>query len=423
MPDNTTYYNSIQEAIDAGTSNMTVLRENLKNDDNTTPYNIDNSWINFKFNGTSVNTIYSNGNSWLGFGSTNMQFYVNQRDTAVWWEWIEYGTIDELNFIKFRWRGYAHYSTTASDAWLEWEIFIFDNHQILFNYVRVPTSSFTNTNAINGTSFSTQAGTPCEYTFTPETEEGYTWTVGTERPNVHPSPGPGPSPYPTATYRGPYNSKTLYYKNDIVVFGNIYYQALSNVPMGILPTDDSFWKRLSQETYMELFANGGSNVFDIVNGPTGSGGESRSIDSVIIDEDHHLIIRYTDGTTEDAGLLPGTDITPNETGTANANLTSLLIGDQLYNVAKVPSTRPVTLTVNGWSNNTQTVQYPGIPSIASRYVLIPTPDEASMEEYYNCQIMLTHVTSVVGSIPSITFTCKTVPSSVLNLYVAMILTY
>ena len=52
-------YNSVEEILQAGTSNMTVLRNHSKQDDGTDSIT-GVSWFSFK--GNTVNTIYASGN-------------------------------------------------------------------------------------------------------------------------------------------------------------------------------------------------------------------------------------------------------------------------------------------------------------------------------------------------------------------------
>jgi len=178
-------YATIQAAIDAGTTNMTVLRNNSKNDDGTTTYATGIDW--FKFNNATVSNIYSSGNSWIGFGASSEQLKVNRRDCAVWYEWSETGTIGNCRFYKFRWRGYSHYSATDNASLQEFEFFLFDTGQILLHFFTVPTSNFSGTNQLTcgstSVNYSVTAGTPVEYTFTPsDASAGTGWSVGTDRP-------------------------------------------------------------------------------------------------------------------------------------------------------------------------------------------------------------------------------------------------
>lgn len=180
-------YTTIQAAIDADTTNMTVLRNNSKNDDGTTTYATGIDW--FKFNGVVVSNIYSSGNSWIGFGTSSEQLKVNRRDCAVWYEYKETGTIGRSRFFKFRWRGYSRYSQTAAANLQEFEFFLFDTGQILLRFFTVPTSDFDGVNALvcgaDTVSYNVTAGRAVEYTFTPsDASTGTGWSVGGERPAV-----------------------------------------------------------------------------------------------------------------------------------------------------------------------------------------------------------------------------------------------
>ena len=207
-------YATLQDAIDAFETNMTCLRNNSKNDDGTSTYATGIDW--FKFNGVTVSNIYSSGNSWIGLGANTEQLKVNRRDTAVWYEFIETGTIGITRFLKFRWCGYAHYSSTANDQWLTYEWFLFENGQIFLNYRNVPTANFTNTNSINCGSqslgFNTSAGTPCEYTFTPgDPINGTGWSIDSQRPQVDASYKPSGSAIYTITNYEVQGHDTLFY--------------------------------------------------------------------------------------------------------------------------------------------------------------------------------------------------------------------
>lgn len=180
-------YISLQKAIDAKTTNMTVLRNNVKNDDGTTTYATGIDW--FKFNGVTVSNIYSSGNSWLGFGASSEQLKVNRRDCAVWYEWKETGKIGVHDFFRFRWRGYSQYSTTSASYLQEFEVFLFDTGQIYLNFFTVPTSNNDGTKQLvcgsETVGFSVTSGTACEYTFTPsDTSSGTGWAVISGKPDV-----------------------------------------------------------------------------------------------------------------------------------------------------------------------------------------------------------------------------------------------
>ena len=183
-------YSTIQAAIDAGTTNMTVLRNHSRNDDSTTTYATGIDW--FKFNNVVVSNIYSSGNSWLGFGANTEQLRVNRRDCAVWDEFSETGTIGHCRFYKFTWKGTSAYSSSyeSVDSYQQYfDVFLFDTGQILLRFFKVPTSSFDGTKQLvcgsQTVNYSVTAGTPIEYTFTPsDADAGTGWSVGTDRPVI-----------------------------------------------------------------------------------------------------------------------------------------------------------------------------------------------------------------------------------------------
>ena len=180
-------YVNLQAAIDAGTTNMTVTRNNSKNDDGTDTIASGITW--FYFNSVQVTKLYVSGNSWVGFGASSEQLNVNRRDAAVWYEYTETGTIGTYRFLKLRWVGYSAYSATSDANLQQYDVFLLDNGQIYLNWFDVPTSSFGGTNALGcgsaTTTFSATAGTACEYTFTPtDTATGTGWSVASGRPNL-----------------------------------------------------------------------------------------------------------------------------------------------------------------------------------------------------------------------------------------------
>lgn len=180
-------YASLQAAIDAGITNMTVKRNNSKNDDGTDTVASGITW--FYFNSVQVTNLYVSGNSWIGFGASLEQLKVNRRDAAVYSEYLETGLVGTVKFLKLRWDGYAYYNNSSDAAREQYDIYLFDNGQIYLNWFDVPTSYFDGTRALvcgaNTTSFSATAGIACEYTFTPtDTATGTGWSVASGRPNL-----------------------------------------------------------------------------------------------------------------------------------------------------------------------------------------------------------------------------------------------
>lgn len=192
-------YNNLQAAITAGETNMTVLRNNVKNDDNTVAYDTDVNW--FKYDGVTVDKIYSSGNSWIGFGKSSEQLRVNRRDGAVWYEYKETGSINGIKFFKFRWKGTSHYSQsyTTESSQSNFDVFLFENGIIYLNWYKVPTSYFSGTNSLSDSdethSFSPSSGEPYECYWTSSDEDHSIWSDAVEgKPEITPPIPPAPDP-------------------------------------------------------------------------------------------------------------------------------------------------------------------------------------------------------------------------------------
>lgn len=131
-------YNSVQDIINAGTSNMTVLRNNSANDDGTdTVTGV--SW--FTFNNIVASNIYASGNTYFGFGANAEHLRVNRRDAKMYYLWREEGTIyGTIHFLKLRWSGYSRYSSTANSYLLEYDVILWETGDISLHMVNIPTS-------------------------------------------------------------------------------------------------------------------------------------------------------------------------------------------------------------------------------------------------------------------------------------------
>lgn len=90
----------------------------------------------------------------------------------------------------------------------------------------------------------------------------------------------------------------------------------------------------------------------------------------------------------------------------------LTVGD--YKEEFSPTPVPVTLTTSGWSSNTQTVTVSGVSATETAQLITPTPAIASQSAYYEAGIMCTGQAA-----NSLTFTCQTVPTSNLTVYVVI----
>lgn len=85
-----------------------------------------------------------------------------------------------------------------------------------------------------------------------------------------------------------------------------------------------------------------------------------------------------------------------------------------YVDSKSPTSVTVTLTTSGWSSNTQTVIVSGVSATETAQLITPTPAIASQSAYYEAGIMCTGQAA-----NSLTFTCQTVPTSNLTVYIVI----
>ena len=131
-------YNSIEEIFSAGTTNMTVTRNNIKQDDNT---DIITGVDWFTYNGNVVSEIHANGNSWIGFGADSEHLQVNRRDGALYSLYREEGTLyNYYKFLKIRWDGYSYYNRTDSSHKVTYDVILWDTGDISLHMINIPTS-------------------------------------------------------------------------------------------------------------------------------------------------------------------------------------------------------------------------------------------------------------------------------------------
>ena len=156
-------YNSVQEILDAGITNMTCTRNNSKQDDGVDQLT-GADWLSYM--GNAVATIYVSGNTFLGFGSNTEHLKVDRRDTAMWYLYREEGTLyNYYNFIKIRWSGFSAYGQTSASYKLTYDVILFDTGDIMLHMVDIPTSN-------NDGVYSLVAGNT------------YSYTVSTAQPDV-----------------------------------------------------------------------------------------------------------------------------------------------------------------------------------------------------------------------------------------------
>ena len=90
----------------------------------------------------------------------------------------------------------------------------------------------------------------------------------------------------------------------------------------------------------------------------------------------------------------------------------LTVGD--YKEDFSPTSVAITLTTSGWSSNTQTVTVSGVVASETAQLITPMPKITSQSAYYEAGIMCTN-----QGTNSLTFTCQTVPTSNLTVYVVI----
>lgn len=156
-------YNSIQEILSAGTTNMEVLRDNVKQNDGVDTIT-GVSW--FTYNGTTASTIYASGNSFIGFGSSAEHLKVNRRDGALYSLYREEGTLyNYYKFLKIRWKGHSAYNLAVAASLVEYDVILWDTGDISLHMVSIPTTQ------ANGTYSLVASST-------------YNYTVSTSSPDV-----------------------------------------------------------------------------------------------------------------------------------------------------------------------------------------------------------------------------------------------
>lgn len=108
-------------------------------------------------------------------------------------------------------------------------------------------------------------------------------------------------------------------------------------------------------------------------------------------------------------------------GTGAVQLKNISNPDDLTdaaNKAYVDALKPTRLTAvlsaSGWSGNSQTITVSGVSADETAQLIMPVPALASQTAYYEAGILVTGQAA-----NSLTFTCSTVPSSNLTVYVVM----
>lgn len=103
-------YSSLEELI-ATAENATRLLENSNYDDNSYSDTLPST---LTWNNLTLSTMFINGNSWIGYGGRDEESYnsilINRRDAKMTDLWREMGKVGGLDFLRYRWKGYANYT-------------------------------------------------------------------------------------------------------------------------------------------------------------------------------------------------------------------------------------------------------------------------------------------------------------------------
>ena len=214
--------------------------------------------------------------------------------------------------------------------------------------------------------------------------------------------------------------------------------------------DNADWLPLNGGTMSGDIAMGGHKITNL-GAPTNANDAVRQADLKVVSDEVDGIISGTTGitlapatTTKIGGVIVGDGIdveadgtisvTPGLTqeqaderylqltgGTLTGALTlngdpteDLQAAPKQYVDALKPLARTITLTAAGWSSNAQTVTVPGVVASETAQLITPTPAIASQSAYYEAGIMCTGQAA-----NSLTFTCQTVPTSNLTVYVVI----
>ena len=100
--------------------------------------------------------------------------------------------------------------------------------------------------------------------------------------------------------------------------------------------------------------------------------------------------------------------------TEEAPISDYQLVNKGYVDSKAPTYNSFTLTTSGWSSNTQTVTVPGVSASETAQLITPVPKNTAQSAYYEAGIMCTGQAA-----NSLTFTCQTVPTSNLTVYVVI----
>lgn len=155
---------------------MSCILSNIKKDDAV----VSTSSIAWAYSGSTYNTLYISGNSFIGVGSSSEHILLNRRDAAVYSIYVQSGKVSigdtVLDFTKVRWKGYSTYDATSSGYLLEWDLYLFSNGDAMIQLINKPESGWDGAFTFFGTPYNvSDIGDICS--FYRQDAYGTSWTV------------------------------------------------------------------------------------------------------------------------------------------------------------------------------------------------------------------------------------------------------
>lgn len=155
-----------------GSSGMTLY--GTRNDDSTVTFPA--MGFSILYNNTSVSTIFSSGNSWIGIGAGTEHITINRRDTSYnnlyYASEMEFG----IKVFRVRFEGNSSYSSWGSNN-LIWEFSVFEDGVLRLVIEKTPNNASDSFHNPGGNGLSVRFETGKSYIFTPQNENGTNFIV------------------------------------------------------------------------------------------------------------------------------------------------------------------------------------------------------------------------------------------------------
>ena len=143
--------NTIEDLVGLYHGNLTKIRDNSKNDDNTDTV----KFSNFTWQG--LTSLIVSGNSWMGKNSSSEDIKLNRRDAASYYVYYQDMNVDDyggLHAVRIIWGGSSSYNGSI-DQW--WEIWLFETGDAMI-YCKRLGSSTSGTSSFYGIPFTPRNG-------------------------------------------------------------------------------------------------------------------------------------------------------------------------------------------------------------------------------------------------------------------------